>query len=583
MKLIFDLETNGLVKEVTTVHMIVCQDVDTEEVHTFINDGEGVNQIEDGLKLLDKADELIGHNILDFDFPVLEKLYKWKSKSNLKVSDTLVLCKLSDPDVQNTDFRKKIDDMPIKLYGSHSLEAWGWRIGERKNNKPFDWMKFTPEMLTYCIQDVKTNLKLYTYLCNLDLAPLAVQLEISAAATATRMEHNGFTFDMKSAGMLQADLASQREEIHKALRDVFPTRVIERYSEKTGKRLKDEVIEFNPGSRDHIAYWLKTKYDWKPKVFTNGGKPMIDEEILEGMDYPEAKKLVGYFMLEKRLGMLSEGKNAWMALSQADGRVHGRMNTIGAATGRCTHSNPNMAQVPSVRKPYGKECRQLFTVPKGFKLVGTDLSGIELRCLAHYLASYDNGDYAKEIIEGDIHTRTQEAAGLPTRDAAKTFTYALLYGAGDAKMGLIVGGGRKEGKEMKEKFFTALPAFKKLSEKVAEASERGWLKGLDGRRLPVRSPHAALNTLLQGAAAQIAKLWFVRYEENCMKEGWKIGEDFWLSAFVHDEIQVTVREEFAERCAQIAVESAYQAGEELGMRCKVGAEAKIGMNWYDCH
>jgi DNA polymerase I-like protein with 3'-5' exonuclease and polymerase domains len=253
------------------------------------------------------------------------------------------------------------------------------------------------------------------------MAQKAIDLEMAAAATATRMEHNGFTFDLKSAGMLQADLAAQREEIHKALRDVFPTRVIERYSEKTGKRLKDEVIEFNPGSRDHIAYWLKKKYDWKPKVFTNGGKPMIDEEILEEMEYPEAKKLVGYFMLDKRLGMLSEGKNAWMSLVKDDGRIHGRVNTNGAATGRCTHSNPNMAQVPSVRKPYGKECRQLFTVPNGYKLVGTDLSGIELRCLAHYLALYDDGDYGREILNGDIHTRNQLAAGLPTRDAAKTF------------------------------------------------------------------------------------------------------------------------------------------------------------------
>jgi DNA polymerase I len=438
-------------------------------------------------------------------------------------------------------------------------------------------------MLTYCIQDVKTNLKLYEHLQKMKLAPQAVDLELRAASAAVRMQQNGFAFDMKAAGMLQADLAAQREEIHKSLRDVFPTRVNERYSEKTGKRLKDEVIEFNPGSRDHIAYWFKKKYDWKPKVFTNGGKPMIDEEILEEMEYPEAKQLVGYFMLEKRLGMLSEGKNAWMSLVKSDGRIHGRINTNGAATGRCTHSNPNMAQVPSVRKPYGKECRQLFTVPKGYKLVGTDLSGIELRCLAHYLALFDNGEYAKEIIEGDIHTRTQEAAGLPTRDAAKTFTYALLYGAGDAKMGTIVGGGRKEGKEMKEKFFTALPAFKKLATKVAGAAERGYLIGLDSRRLPVRSPHAALNTLLQGAAAQIAKLWLVRYEENCEKEGWVNGKDFWFSTFVHDEIQATFREDLAERAAEIAVASATQAGDELGMRCRVDAEAKIGNNWYDTH
>jgi DNA polymerase I-like protein with 3'-5' exonuclease and polymerase domains len=160
---------------------------------------------------------------------------------------------------------------------------------------------------------------------------------------------------------------------------------------------------------------------------------------------------------------------------------------------------------------------------------------------------------------------------------------ALLYGAGDAKMGTIVGGGRKEGKEMKEKFLHANKAYQKLAQKVAEAADRGFLIGLDGRRLPVRSTHAALNTLLQGAAAQIAKQWFVTYEQMCEAEGWVNGKDFWFSAFVHDECQVTVKAEYAERAAEISVEAANKAGELLGMRCKVDAEAKIGNNWYETH
>ncbi len=578
MKLVFDVETNGLLNDVSRCHILACLNPDTDEIVTFRE-----HEMVEGLEYLSKADELIGHNIIDYDLAALDKLYKWQPKEGTIITDTLVLARLAHQDIRNEDFAKYWKGLEPKFYGSHSLNAWGQRLGEHKAQYDGSWEEFNEEMLVYCIQDTKSTAVLYKYLLGKKLDPRAVEIEARAAQCARRMETYGFTFDMKSAASLYAELTSQREEIHKELRDVFPTRVIERYSEKTGKRLKDEIIEFNPGSRDHIAYWLKKKYDWKPTQFTAGGKPMIDEDVLESLDYPEAKRLVKYFMLDKRIGMLAEGTNGWMKLVGKDGRLHGRCNTNGAATGRATHSNPNMAQVPSVRKEYGKECRQLFTVPSGFKLVGTDLSGIELRCLAHYLAAYDGGEYGKEILEGDIHTRNQEAAGLPTRDTAKTFIYALLYGGGDLKIGSIVGGGKKEGKEMKEKFFTALPAFKTLSSKVAKASERGYMIGLDGRRIPVRSAHGAINSLLQGAAAQIAKLWMIRYEENCEKEGWKNGEDFWLSAFVPDEIQLTVREGFAERAAEIAVASANQAGEELGMRCRVDAEAKIGMNWYDCH
>jgi DNA polymerase I-like protein with 3'-5' exonuclease and polymerase domains len=558
---------------------MVAHDIDTDEVHTFVGDIE----IKKGLQLLSKADDLVGHNIVDYDLPVLKKLFNWEPKQEVTLWDTLIMAKLAFQDIRNHDFRQKPVGLEPAMYGSHKLKAWGQRLGEHKGDfDGGDWQTYSPEMLEYCIQDNKTTVVLFKYLKGMDLSVRSLELETQIQQTAVRMEINGFTFDEKAGASLYADLAEQREVIRKSLVTVFPTRTVKRTSEKTGKPLKDQVIEFNPSSRDHIAYWFKKNYDWKPKEFTPSGKAEINEEILNALDYPEAKQLAQYFMLEKRIGMLGEGNGAWLRLIR-NGRIHGRMNVNGAATGRATHSNPNMAQIPSVRKPYGKEIRSLFTVPKGYKLVGTDLSGIELRCLAHYLAAYDNGEYANEIMHGDVHTRTMEAAGLPTRDKAKTFTYALLYGAGDAKMGAIVGGGLKEGKAMKAKFFTSLPAFGTLSDKVKKAAERGFILALDGRRLPVRSGHGAINSLLQGAAAVIAKKWVVTYEKMCEEQGWINGKDFWFSAFVHDEVQVTCREDLAEKCAEISVAAALKAGEELGVRIPVGAEAKVGNNWYDCH
>jgi DNA polymerase I-like protein with 3'-5' exonuclease and polymerase domains len=558
---------------------MVIRDVDTNEVFTFEN-----KDILKGLSVLDTADMLIGHNIIDYDLSVLDKLYNWSPSKDVVIRDTIVMAKLAFQDIRTFDFSHKPPDLEVKQYGSQSLKAWGQRLGNYKGDfDGGDWQTYSPEMLTYCIQDTDTTKTLFEYLQKQPISEQSLELETAIQFTAARMEKNGFTFDEENAAKLYADLASQRETIRQELTKVFPTRKIPRISEKTGRALKTQVIEFNPGSRDRIAYWLKKKYDWKPTHFTPGGKPEINEEILESLtEYPECVELAKYFMLDKRIGMLSEGTNGWMKLVW-NGRLHGRLNTNGAATGRCTHSNPNMAQVPSVRKPYGKEIRQLFTVPKGYKLVGTDLSGIELRCLAHYLAAYDKGEYANEIMHGDVHTRTQEAAGLPTRDAAKTFTYALLYGAGDAKIGSIVGGGSKEGKSMKQKFFTSLPAFGTLTEKVKKAAERGFIIALDGRRLPVRSGHGAINSLLQGAAAIIAKKWVVLTEQNCEKEGLVNGVDFWISAFVHDEIQITVKEQFADLVSKISVDSALQAGQELSVRIPVGAESKIGNNWMDTH
>jgi DNA polymerase I-like protein with 3'-5' exonuclease and polymerase domains len=300
------------------------------------------------------------------------------------------------------------------------------------------------------------------------------------------------------------------------------------------------------------------------------------------MPYPEAKPLCEYLMIQKRLGQLAEGKEAWVKLEK-NGRIHGRVNTNGAVTGRCTHSNPNMAQVPAVRAPYGKECRELFKVAPGYKMVGADASGLELRCLAHFMGKWDNGAYAKELLEGDIHTANQKAAGLETRDQAKTFIYAFLYGAGDGKIGTIVGKGQEEGARLRANFLKKTPALKYLKEAVEVASKRGYLLGLDGRKLWIRSEHAALNTLLQSAGALVMKQACVFLDTTISLAGWEWGKDYSFVLNVHDEWQIEVREPLAKWIGETAVEAIREAGKHFNFRCPLDGEYKIGNNWCETH
>jgi DNA polymerase-1 len=396
------------------------------------------------------------------------------------------------------------------------------------------------------------------------------------------MERNGQTFDKEKAVALYAELAAKKDAIRRTMDETFEPLVEERWSEKTGKRLKDKVTPFNPGSRQQIADRLIKKYGWVPKEFTPAGQPKVDEDVLKKLDYPEAKVLAEYFLIDKRIGQLAEGDQAWLKLER-NGKIHGSINTGGTVTGRCSHNSPNIGQVPAGRAPYGKQCRELFTVQPGYNLVGCDLSGLELRCLAHFMHKWDDGEYANEVLNGDVHTKNQHAAGLPTRDNAKTFIYGFLYGAGDEKIGSIVGKGRADGKKLKDKFLAATPALKMLREAVGKASKRGYLIGLDGRRVFVRSEHAALNTLLQSAGALIAKRWLIEVDEAAKARGWVYGDDWERLSFVHDEQNFQVKPEISEEFGKMVVESAAKAGEYFKFKCPIGAEFKIGKTWYDVH
>jgi DNA polymerase I-like protein with 3'-5' exonuclease and polymerase domains len=289
-------------------------------------------------------------------------------------------------------------------------------------------------------------------------------------------------------------------------------------------------------------------------------------------------------MLEKRLGQLADGKQAWLK-QVTNGRIHARYNPNGAVTGRATHYNPNIAQVPSVGAPLGRECRELFCVPDGWSIVGADMSGLELRCLAHYLAPMDGGEYAKVVCEGDVHTHNQTAAGLETRNQAKTFIYAWLYGAGATKIGKIVGGNAKQGKVLIDRFLEALPAVAGLKQKVAHNVRiAGNLRGLDGRLLPIRSEHAALNTLLQSAGALLCKQWVCDSYDALAQwyvPGW--DGDFVFLGWIHDELQIACRGGLEEAVGDFVTTCAKEAGVPFKFRVPLNSDYKVGRTWADTH
>ena len=430
----FDCETNGLLHQLDRVHSLVIKDATTGERGSFA-DQPGYSPIKEGLAWLMEADLAVGHNVVKFDVPALQQVYPWFDIPLERLRDTLILTRLIWPEIGDRDtglIRK--GKLPGKLRGSHSLEAWGYRLGVYKGEfgKTSDWQVWTPEMQTYCEQDVEVTDALWKKIQSKEVSERAVELEHWFAFIVGLQERHGFAFNTQAAAALYTTLVAEREKLDADLKGAFrpwyvnagvamPKRPNRTQGIEAGvPYCKITLQEFNPASRLQIADRLTKLHGWKPQEFTDSGQPKVDETVLSKLPYPAAKLLARRFLIEKRIGQLAEGNQAWLKLERK-GRIHGSVNTIGAVTGRCTHSHPNVAQVPSVRAPFGKECRALFGADPGYVQIGADASGLELRCLAHYMARYDGGAYAKVLLEGDIHTENQKAAGLPTRDNAKTF------------------------------------------------------------------------------------------------------------------------------------------------------------------
>lgn len=581
MNIILDIETDGLLDTLTKVHCIVIKELlgtHCEVLQIARNESE----IQSILKTLEN-NHVIGHNILGFDLEVLRRLYGFEIPVD-QVTDTLILSRLLHADLREED--KAIQRIDPKYWGSHSLEAWGYRLDHYKGdfgNTLEDFQELSQEMIDYCVNDVHLTDILWKNFAQHLPSEQSIKLEHRISEICNQQEKYGFKFNEQKGIDLYLKLSKKRESLSKELKKVFGSWIIDEGERREGLYHKIKIIEFNPSSRQHIAKRLRELRGWKPEEFTPSGEVKIDENVLKKLDYPEAQLMSEYLMLNKRIGQLAEGDQAWLKLVKA-GRLHGRVNSMGAQTSRCSHSQPNMAQIPNFHAPFGRECRELFESDKGKKLLGVDVSGLELRCLSHYMAGYDDGAYGKRLLEEDIHTVNQEAAELATRDQAKTFVYAFLYGAGDQKIGEIVGKGRKEGKNLKKKFLKELPALKTLKTTVQDkAKKKGYLKGLDGRRVPVRSQHAALNTLLQSAGAIICKQWVVEIHSLLEKEGFKRGQDFHQVAFVHDEVQLSVKTEYAEQIGELCVQAIGNTGKNYGLRVPLTGEFRIGHNWSETH
>jgi DNA polymerase-1 len=585
-RVVFDIETDSL--KPSRIWCLVAKNIDSGQLYTF-----GPDQIEDGCDLLERSNYLVGHNILGYDIPVLERLTGRKVVSeDTKVVDTLILSRLFNPTRSGPN--------------AHALATWG--APSRLNFPKIvfeEYDRYSAEMLDYCIRDVELNLEVFKHLQKegKGFSVKSVLLEHEVSEILERQTRHGFLIDQEKAYLLLAQLRERLGEVEEDVRKIFKPKIEEivlipkrkkdgnisrvakggrltneEYGQAVAKNNLEPIkryktVEFNLGSRIQIGQYLQ-EFGWKPQKFTEHGRPIVDEKVLMGVKgIPEASLIAEYLLVQKRIAQVDSWLNA---IDDKDGRVHGFIKSTGAITGRMTHMKPNMAQVPNLASPYGKECRECWIVDKGNKLVGIDASGLEIRMLAHYMK---DEDYRNEIINGDIHTTNQKLAGLESRNQAKTFIYALIYGAGNKKLGQVVGGNTTDGERLKQRFLHNLGAFKDLKKRVSEASGRGYLKGLDGRKILIRSEYAALNTLLQSAGAVAMKEALVILDKKIKEKGYEAE----FVANVHDEWQIEVREDHAEEVGKAGVEAIQEAGISLGLFCPLDGEYKTGDNWSETH
>ena len=575
-EIVFDIEANGLKPD--TIWCIVAKPLG-EPVVSF-----GPSRIKEGIEYLKEADVLIGHNILGFDIPVLERLHDVKLNDKV-IKDTLVMSRLFNPIREN----------------GHSLKTWGYVVGMPKAEQPEDWDSYNTDMLKYCQQDVILNERVYKRLLEegKDFSEESINLEHSVALVLKEQEDTGFEFNQEQAMLLVAQLKERMFEVEKEVQKVFKPKMVdiklvtpklkkdgtlsksgltaEEYEKELATAdlkpfMRQKLQPFNLGSRKQIGEYL-TDFGWKPNRFTPTGQPIVDESSLAKVKkIPEARLIAEFLLLQKRIAQI----DSWILAVDEDSRVHGFVVPNGTITGRMSHRSPNLAQVPSLASEYGKECRACWTVKDGYKLLGVDASGLELRMLAHYM---DDEDYINEVTTGDIHTANQKDAGLESRDQAKTFIYAFIYGAGDAKIGSVVGGGKKLGSELKKRFLDNNPSLRTLRERVSRAAKRGYLKGLDGRKIFIRNEHAALNSLLQGGGAIVMKRALAMLDSLIKLNTY----DAKFVANIHDEWQMEVREDLADHIGELAVGCIEKAGEYYNMRCPLTGEYKIGGDWSETH
>ncbi len=627
MRLVFDIEANGLYDDADTIWCICAEDVDTGEKWEYGGDGFSLHS----LPLLSKATELIGHNIINYDLPLLKKILGWAPNETTKITDTLVMSRLANPD------RPKPPGYTGKG-GPHSLEAWGYRVGKGKPEHD-EWNVFSPAMLRRCREDVGINVLAYHTISSGELnefSEVCIDLEHSVAACITRQEHYGIRFDKERAEEYVSDLTGRIDQID---RDIVPK--LPKSLEVLGTTVTNPFLKTG-GYRKQTKDYLEQAYNKCPhefrlsnldtliggpytrikfNTFDLGSTQKVKEFLLSSGWLPEnwnyskttgertSPKLEGDFhgvdgeipkAVKERITWRHRRSQieGWISNVRSDNTLPAGANPCGTNTGRMRHRI--VVNIPKAntdkegaliwdteqqKDTYGTQMRSLFIPREGYVLVGHDASGLELRMLAHYM---NDPEFTKEILDGDIHTFNQLRAGLPTRDSAKTFIYALIYGAGDAKIGSVVGGDASDGKQLKSEYFGALPRLAKFIDSVKRASGKGWLKGLDGRRVYMRRDASgriarskAPNTLLQNAGAVVMKKSCVILWDEVNRAQIKAQKVLDM----HDEGQSEVWNDskHIEPYCEIAVNSITQAGEYFNMNIPLAAECKIGMNLAETH
>lgn len=626
--MIFDIEANGLYWEASKIHVIAMAPDADSQVKVFSNGPKADGSLLDGLRLLAEADELVGHNIIDYDIPVIQKIYPWW-KPKGKIRDTLVYSSLLYPDMLEKDYAKAKARhgqwIPPQCFGRHSLEAWGYRLGHWKGDFNGPWEAWTQEMEDYCRQDVVVTQELLRFFLAKEPSEDAVQLEHYVAWIISRQSRRGFKFNKEKAEKLTAEMSARREELAIQLRDYFPARYVAEGSApfipkrdnstvgyvKNAPLCKVQLQHFNPASRQQIADRLISEYGWRPTEYTEPtdkypqGQPEVSEDTLASTSFTCSPLLIEYLMIDKRIGYVAEGKKALLKTVGPDGAIHGRVKSIGAVTRRMTHSDPNVAQCPAVDKPYGEQTRELFEARDGYVLVGCDADGLELRMLGAYMAQLDGGEYATAVVQGkkedgtDCHSVTKKALEFNDRNNAKTWIYAFLYGCGPEKSGSIVlddmgpeakkiythpDAIKKLGQEAMDKIGVNMPALTSLVESVkSKVKQQGFLWSLDGVPLQCRAEHSALNTLLQSAGAIVMKRAAMILDMDLRAAGLKYGTDYEFVANIHDEFQIEVRPEHAELVGQTAAQAITKAGEYYKLPIPLSGSYAIGKNWKETH
>lgn len=623
--LVFDLESDGL-RDATKMWCLSASDIEEVVVDswTILSDN-----LEEGVKYLGGAGKLIGHNIIGFDLPFLRDIYNWQPANDVEIVDTLVISRLLNPD------RRK----PFRYEGKsgpHSLDCWAYRVGKRKPSHD-DWSQYSLEMLHRNREDVAIN-KLVLELLESEMEghdwAESIELENNVLRIITQQEINGVYFDKDAATNLVTELDNRVRVIDNELEPRLPIHysvhgVPVRKPFKNDGRYSKMVLDWFPELADSDAHFVSGPFSRieEHRLDINSIKQVKDYFLEQGWiptEYNFSKKTgqpTSPKLTEDSYGTITGGMGpqikerltlchrrnqiqGWLDRVRPDGRLSAYANTCGTPTGRMRHSNvvniPKAVCYPKGHErvgelvyatdskyqyvPYGTEMRSLFTVPKSYKLVGCDAEQLELRLLAHFM-----GDdlYIQEILRGDIHAHNQRLAGLPTRDDAKTFIYAFLYGAGDEKLGSIIEGTAEDGARLRKAFLDGLPHLKKLITKVKRAANKGWLKGLDGRKLHLRRSdngevikHKALNLYIQGAGAVVMKKAIVILDDLILSD---TSIDAKKVLDMHDEFQFEVLERDAERVGELCVRAIVLAGEAFNLRIPMAGQFKVGLNWAETH